>query len=44
MAYNAQLANRIKEQLQFFPETFTDKKMFGGIAFSVQWKNDYWGY
>ncbi|WP_452601280.1 TfoX/Sxy family protein [Pontimicrobium sp. MEBiC06410] len=38
MAYNAQLVNRIKEQLQFFPETFTDKKMFGGIAFLYKGK------
>jgi TfoX/Sxy family transcriptional regulator of competence genes len=38
MAYNTQLANRIKEQLQFFPETFTEKRMFGGVSFLYKGK------
>lgn len=33
MAYNEHLATRIREQLRYFPETFTEKKMFGGICF-----------
>ncbi len=33
MAFNEQLANRIREQLKFFAEDFTEKKMFGGLSF-----------
>ena len=33
MAYNQDLVNRIEAALQLFPEHFTQKKMFGGIAF-----------
>lgn len=33
MAFNQQLANRIREQLKLFPEDFTEKRMFGGLTF-----------
>ena len=33
MAFNEQLAIRIREQLKLFPEEFTEKKMFGGICY-----------
>jgi len=38
MAYNEATANRIREQLKLFPETFTEKKMFGGLSFLFQGK------
>lgn len=38
MAFNERLANRIREQFTFFPETFTEKKMFGGICFLYEGK------
>ncbi len=38
MAFNQQLANRIREQLKMFPELFTDKRMFGGVTFLYQGK------
>ena len=38
MAYNEQLANRIREQLKLFPEDFTEKKMFGGLSFLYKGK------
>ncbi|MEM5564784.1 TfoX/Sxy family protein [Psychroserpens sp. AS72] len=38
MAFNEQLANRIREQLKFFPDDFTEKKMFGGICFLYKGK------
>ncbi|WP_298757801.1 TfoX/Sxy family protein [uncultured Psychroserpens sp.] len=38
MAFNEQLANRIREQLKFFPETFTEKRMFGGLSFLYKGK------
>ncbi|WP_323788932.1 TfoX/Sxy family protein [Psychroserpens sp.] len=38
MAFNEQLANRIREQLKLFPEDFTEKKMFGGLSFLYQGK------
>lgn len=38
MAYNQQLANRIREQLHFFTEDFTEKNMFGGLSFLYQGK------
>jgi len=33
MAYNTDLVTRIEAALHFFPEPFTQKNMFGGIAF-----------
>ena len=33
MAFNEQLAARIRTQLGYFNETFTEKKMFGGLSF-----------
>jgi len=33
MAYSEQLAARIRASLSCFPDAFTEKKMFGGIAF-----------
>lgn len=33
MAYNEELAARIRAAVNLFPESFTEKKMFGGIAF-----------
>nr|WP_321226120.1 TfoX/Sxy family protein [uncultured Psychroserpens sp.] len=38
MAFNEQLANRIREQLRFFPDDFTEKKMFGGVSFLYKGK------
>ncbi|MBT8304698.1 MAG: TfoX/Sxy family protein [Bacteroidia bacterium] len=38
MAYNDQLAKRIREQLKLFPEEFTEKKMFGGLTFLYKGK------
>lgn len=38
MAYNEQIANRIREQLKLFPEDFTEKKMFGGLSFLFKGK------
>ncbi|WP_425075439.1 TfoX/Sxy family protein [Psychroserpens sp. S379A] len=38
MAFNEQLANRIREQLKLFSEVFTEKKMFGGLSFLYQGK------
>ncbi len=38
MAFNDQLANRIREQLRYYSEVFTEKKMFGGISFLYQGK------
>ena len=38
MAFNQQLANRIREQLKLFPESFTEKRMFGGVTFLYQGK------
>ncbi|WP_343486641.1 TfoX/Sxy family protein [Allomuricauda sp. d1] len=38
MAYNETLANRIRGALTLFPEKFTEKKMFGGIAFLLEGK------
>ena len=38
MAFNQQLANRIREQLKFFPEQFSEKRMFGGITFLYKGK------
>jgi TfoX/Sxy family transcriptional regulator of competence genes len=32
MAFNEQLASRIREQLKFYTEEFTEKKMFGGLS------------
>ncbi|MEB8330316.1 TfoX/Sxy family protein [Flavobacteriaceae bacterium KMM 6897] len=38
MAYNEELAFRIRETLKLFPEQFTEKKMFGGLSFLYQSK------
>ncbi len=38
MPYNEQLANRIKNQLTYYKEAFTEKKMFGGLSFLYQGK------
>ena len=38
MAFNEDLANRIRETLKLFPEEFTEKKMFGGLSFLFQGK------
>nr|WP_321234891.1 TfoX/Sxy family protein [uncultured Psychroserpens sp.] len=38
MAFNKQLAIRIREQLKLFPEDFTEKKMFGGLSFLYKGK------
>jgi len=38
MAFNEQLANRIREQLKFFSEEFTEKRMFGGLSFLYRGK------
>ena len=33
MPFNETIAKRIRTQLELFPETFTEKKMFGGLSF-----------
>ncbi len=33
MAYNEELVARIRAAVKLFPEPFTEKRMFGGIAF-----------
>jgi TfoX/Sxy family transcriptional regulator of competence genes len=33
MAYNEELATRIRAALERYPLTFTEKKMFGGLSF-----------
>ena len=38
MAFDQQLANRIREQLRSFPEEFTEKRMFGGITYLYKGK------
>lgn len=38
MAFNQQLANRIREQLKLFPEEFSEKRMFGGLSFLFKGK------
>ncbi|WP_136465478.1 TfoX/Sxy family protein [Flagellimonas onchidii] len=38
MAYNEELAKRIRQAITLFPEDFTEKKMFGGVAFLFQGK------
>jgi len=38
MAFTEELAIRIREQLKFFAEDFTEKKMFGGICFLYKGK------
>jgi len=38
MPYYETIATRIKEQLNLFPEDFTEKKMFGGLSFLYQGK------
>ncbi|MBT8273356.1 MAG: TfoX/Sxy family protein [Bacteroidia bacterium] len=38
MAFDPDLAHRIREQLKLFPEDFTEKKMFGGLSFLYKGK------
>ncbi|MGX1930542.1 TfoX/Sxy family protein [Flagellimonas sp. 2504JD4-2] len=38
MAYNEELAKRIRHATALFPEDFAEKKMFGGVAFLYQGK------
>ena len=38
MAFDQQLANRIREQLKLYSEDFTEKIMFGGLSFLYQGK------
>lgn len=38
MPFNEQLATRIREQLNFLPEDFTEKSMFGGLKFLYKGK------
>ena len=38
MAYNEELVHNLKSALELFPETFLEKKMFGGIAFLFKGK------
>ena len=38
MAYNEQLAIRIREQLKLFIEDFIEKRMFGGLTFLYKGK------
>ncbi|WP_299484952.1 TfoX/Sxy family protein [uncultured Allomuricauda sp.] len=38
MAYDEELAKRIRSSASLFPEEFTEKKMFGGVAFLYQGK------
>ena len=38
MAFNQQTALRIREQLHYYAEDFTEKKMFGGVTFLHQGK------
>lgn len=38
MAFDQQLATRIRNQLSLFPEEFTEKKMFGGLSFLFKGK------
>ena len=38
MAYNEFLATRIREALTHFEESFTEKKMFGGLSFLYEGK------
>jgi len=38
MPFNEILASRIRLQLELFPETFIEKKMFGGLSFLYQGK------
>ena len=38
MAFDEFLANRVRSTLKLFPEDFTEKKMFGGLAFLYKGK------
>lgn len=38
MAYNENLAKRIRASVAVFPEEFTEKRMFGGLVFLYQGK------
>ena len=33
MAFDEEVANRIRNQIKLFDESFTEKKMFGGLSF-----------
>ena len=38
MPHNEQLAHRIRKAIALFPDEFTEKKMFGGLAFLYKGK------
>ena len=38
MPYNEQLAHRIRKAIALYPDEFTEKKMFGGLAFLYKGK------
>lgn len=38
MAFSKEVSNRIKTSLQYFPEAFTEKRMFGGVVFLYKGK------
>lgn len=38
MAFDESIANRIRAQLKMFPETFEEKRMFGGLSFLYKGK------
>ena len=38
MAFNEEIANRIRQQLKLFPEEFVEKRMFGGLSFLYKGK------
>ena len=38
MAFNEDIAHRIRTQLKLFSEDFTEKKMFGGLSFLYKGK------
>ena len=38
MAFNEELAKRIRAQIEFFDEEFSEKRMFGGLAFLYKGK------
>lgn len=38
MAYNEELAKRIRASIALFPKGFTEKRMFGGLVFLYQGK------
>ncbi|WP_299886615.1 TfoX/Sxy family protein [uncultured Lacinutrix sp.] len=38
MPFNDQVATRIREQLRYFPDVLTEKRMFGGLVFLYKGK------